>query len=431
MIPSTVVHTRPVTFKATQPKESASAVAAEDTTTPAGASFAPKRKIISMEEHHSTGEEILRLNPIQKFNLGAKNILFDVPKSIIHGLQGDKENVKFHNLLQMAIVPYVTGGIMLSECFRQGGAIQEWKKQGSGVAFYYAANAVGNSLVDSYVNARYGIDLNLAYKASDGNVHKVFESLDFTRWDLLEKKDWDKLGKKFGIPEDVPDRDTAIRQEVGKVLRKARAWKLVVGATFAAVGTGWVAKQPEMADIGKSWPGVKAAFQNLFKKPVNADVAASVGAKFINAGNKFRNFGATTLNAVKADLLEPIAKSFSKSANIFGKNLPVGPIALTALVAAPLLAAINISKNDASRKTFVATDEAMPIATKVDTDKALKEKLTEKMNPNSVDYEALYSNLAVESAQQANQTPKKVVKDPNASPFADFIGYDRAASRGV
>lgn len=372
---------------------------------PAGASFQPPNESPGATDPHAAKEAILRLNPFQRLSLGVKKVCVDIPKSVVHGLQGDR-NVSFYDFLQMAAVPYYLGGAMLYNCFRAGGDVLTAKKQGVGVVLYYLGMGLGNNFVDSFVKHKYGVDLNLSYKNLDGKVHKVFESVDFTRWDLLTQKDWDEMGDKLGIPRDVVDRDTAVKAEVGKILVKARAWKLTLGATFAGIGAGFLARSNAWEKLFKNIDTLKTSFKGIFNKTGSAG-----------------NFLNTLWSVVKSEVIQPLGSALKELPSTKLGNIPTGKIAMAALIGLPLLALYNIIKTPNRKKVYLTKEQAMPYAGKFEDNKNIRVNVATSINPNDVDYSDLYNKVA--SQAKAPVAPANIPGGPVTTPFDAFEMFMR------
>ena len=126
------------------------------------------------------------------------------------GLAGDK-NSNFYEFLTMGNVPYLIGSIMLISIFNsankhfashfsKGKASKLGQKMGLGVILYALFNNISKSFINIPVKMITGIDTELPYARvnyllqqdpEDYNnltsieYHKVGESVDFPRWDLL------------------------------------------------------------------------------------------------------------------------------------------------------------------------------------------------------------------------------------------------------
>jgi hypothetical protein len=380
-----------------------------------GAAFQPKREIKSMEEHHEPTDKVMKLGTFGKIKMGLKEAFIDIPSSIGRGLQGDP-TVSFHEFLRMAKLPYYLGGPMLVACFRAGGDTLLSKKQGVGVALYYSGMALGNNFVNSFVKHKYGIDLDLAYKNDKGETHKVFESLDFTRWDLLTEKDWNQIGDKLGIPQDIVDRDTAVKTEVQKILVRARAWKLVLGALFAATGAGFIARNDAWKKLFGNFQNgsIQTAFKNIFASNSTHKLGSRIG-----------NFGSTVWGALKEEVGKPFVTALKELPGKKLGNFPIGKVTVAALVALPILALINLARTPNKKKVYLTKSEAMPFAAKIEQNPQLRQQVASSIpTNNNVNYENLYSQVAKNTinAGRIQQPAQQIAAN---SPFAVFEAFMR------
>ncbi|MGD9581944.1 MAG: hypothetical protein AB7V50_11270 [Vampirovibrionia bacterium] len=319
----------------------------------------------------------------------------------------------------MAALPYYLGGYMLYNCFAAGGDLKrQAKPQGVGIVLYYAGMGLANNFIDGFVKHKYGIDLNLKYKNQEGETRKVFESVDFTRWDLLEDKDWKEMGDKLGIPVDVPDRDTAIKAEVNKILVRARAWKLVLGATFAATGVG-IAKNKTWQHLFNDNKAVALSFKGLFTNPQGKKLAM-----------RLSEFKAQILATLKNDYLNRFITSIKELPQSHLGKIPAGKIALTAVVALPILALINLIASPSRNKMYMSKAEAMPYASKIESNTKLREEIRDKINPNKLDYEAIYSEVAKNAAQTNSPIAVQSINQ-NAQTTSPFSIFEAMMKRGV
>ena len=151
------------------------------------------------------------------------------------GLAGNK-NANFYEFLTMGMVPYLTGSATLMgvfnlankhfEPFARSRASALGKKMALGVLLYGIAKQLSKNLITYPVKMLTGVDSELPYakviyelpdNINDTDItsieyHKVFESVEFPRWDLLygdeskgEKRNgyYDKIAKKLGLGENL------------------------------------------------------------------------------------------------------------------------------------------------------------------------------------------------------------------------------------
>ncbi len=185
------------------------------------------------------------------------------------GLKGDK-NSNFYEFLAMGTVPYILGSAALmaiapiAKFYDKHGKKQASKYCNAfalGVLAYGVLKNVSKDFIKKPVKWVTGIDLDLPYKkivrdlpsTSDGKVnanieyHKVFESVDFTRTDLLY--DYDKYGKKRGSYYDYIARknglgtnlnasDQKVKPFIHKVAVKERICETWSSYAWAILGVG-------------------------------------------------------------------------------------------------------------------------------------------------------------------------------------------------
>ena len=160
------------------------------------------------------------------------------------------------------------------------------RKMGMGVILYAAFKNLSKYLIETPVNLKYGIDVNLYYKKKinelpeernlkksetnkDGNLvsyeyHKAFESADFPYWDLFyDNKDFGKernayfnqVGKKMGFSdEDLENSDQKVKPIIKEKLVQIKAFSTMVSYFAAAMGVGMAAQD---SFAGFSLPSIR------------------------------------------------------------------------------------------------------------------------------------------------------------------------------
>lgn len=207
------------------------------------------------------------------------------------GLTGDK-NANFYEFLTMGTIPYLVGSATLIGVFnyvnKYFGHHENSKasivggKMALGVLFYGLAKQLSKPLFTAPVKMATGVDVDLPYKRviyklpthkNDTNItsieyHKVFESVEFTRWDLLygdeskgEKRNayYDKVAKKMGLGENLNDSDQEVKPKIREVVTKTTSAARLFTPLWAACGVGLAFQEP--------WDNFfKKADLNIFKK---------------------------------------------------------------------------------------------------------------------------------------------------------------------
>jgi hypothetical protein len=221
-------------------------------------------------------DHIIKKHPM----VGAKVTLDKLGKSIFSysskGMKGSV-NSNFYEYLSMGLIPYITGSLTMVSLFTlankffahqdKGPANFNGAKFGAGVALYAVGKWLGTKLITKGVHAGTGIDMDMPYKKfvyelnerpdkeakTRVEYHKVYESVDFPRWDLLNKmgeeegnryKYWDKIATKMGHKEKLNSPDQEVQPKIRKVVTKARASQYISSYLWAATGVAIGAQQP-------------------------------------------------------------------------------------------------------------------------------------------------------------------------------------------
>lgn len=192
------------------------------------------------------------------------------------GLSGNR-NSNFYEFLSMGAIPYVAGSAMLMGVFNFANkhfshfdklkADKVGKKLALGVLFYGIAKNASKALITEPVKYLTGVDTELPYakvvnelpdNINDTDVasieyHKVYESIEFPRWDLLygddlkgevRNKYFDKVGKKLGLGEDLNDSDQEVKPLIREIVVKTQLAKTISSYLWAATAVGFAMQKP-------------------------------------------------------------------------------------------------------------------------------------------------------------------------------------------
>lgn len=190
------------------------------------------------------------------------------------GLKGDR-NANFYEFLTMGTVPYLMGSAALMAVFNlankyftpfaQSKAGSIGKKMALGVAMYGVAKEASKSLVNVPVKAMTGVDTEMPYaKVVEGfprfegdkntksiEYHKVFESVEFPRYDLLYGKTnedrnayYDKVAKKLGLGENLASSDKEVKPRIKDIIVRSNTAKSISSYLWAATGVGLAVQKP-------------------------------------------------------------------------------------------------------------------------------------------------------------------------------------------
>ena len=318
----------------------------------------PDNFVVRSQEH----DRLRKDDFVTKVKIGIDTAM-NTPGYAYRGMKGDPD-YNFYEQQKVSKVPYYLGGIGLAavclagrnaldaDCMKGNKAM--FKKVALGVVLYYIAREIANAVINVPVKLFRGIDLNMPYRkvtalreANPMNLpnnkkpsnQKVFESTEFTRWDLLYNRGkesnlnetFDKLAKKFGATHKQADSDSKLMSKIRKLIIMATSWKYVLSAPFVMTALG-MAQQKAFED---------ADFKAIFK---NAAGIFKTGTE-----NRFKKFG----RSFNENLIKPIGKSIvqlwkgnSTASKIFGRTAIIASVLLPIVANAMILSKTSIKKDN-------------------------------------------------------------------------------------
>lgn len=272
-----------------------------------------KQKVNKNITHLSDKKVSTRLNSGAQKVMGA---LIDYP---VRGLMGDI-NTDFYEFLTMGIIPYLAGSAMFMYVFNitkhlspRGKSVAGnfGKKMGLGVVLYGLMKTISKNLVTKPVKHFTGVDTEMAYENKVCNLpkgveedaevsvkwqqRKVYDSKEFYRKDLLNKKYYEEIAKKLGLGENLNDPVTETSPIIQNIVSSSNLAKSLSSYCWAGVGVGLA--------VQDSWLDFFGTIKNRNKFKYNSN------QNFIK--NIFDMTKKTLNNTLK------ISKSFIKS---FGKS---------------------------------------------------------------------------------------------------------------
>ncbi len=227
----------------------------------------------SLEYNHDT---LLNDGPLTRLRIGVDRLTNAFTIYPAKGLKGSK-NANFYEFLTMGTVPYIVGSLTLMSVFNSANkhfapfarnkASAFGRKMALGVLFYGLLKGVSKSLISLPVNALTGINIEHPYAKviyelpddiNDTDItsiehHKVFESVEFPRWDLYygdEKKGqkknfrYDRIAKKLGMGRNLKDSDQEVKPRIKEIVVKANLAKNISSYLWAATGVGLAFQKP-------------------------------------------------------------------------------------------------------------------------------------------------------------------------------------------
>ncbi len=248
------------------------------------------------------------------------------------GFKGSK-NANFYEFLTMGTVPYLIGSATLIAVFNLASrffdtpaavnASKLGKKMGIGVVLYGLGKTFSKKLIETPVNMKYGIDVNLPYDKKIDELpendnkdnlvaheyHKAYESVDFPRWDLFYNNEnygternsyYIKVGKKMGISdEDLEHADQKVKPKILDKVVKTKLFSTLSSYLWAATGVGIAMQKPwenlvvnpaKRLTNYKNYKQIAAAAKEKGKNVAKYDnFAKDFGKKFIESSKQFVN----------------------------------------------------------------------------------------------------------------------------------------------
>ena len=289
------------------------------------------------------------------------------------GLTGDKK-ATFYEFLQMGTVPYILGSLTFMGLFNglRKGTSALGNKMALGVLFYGLASSISKSFVSKPVKWATGIDTEMPYQrtsyrvpesANDTNLtqieqHKVFESCDFPRFDLLYNKDpkkrneyYDKIAKKNGLGKNLEASDSEVKPLIRDVISRSSTAKSLSSYMWGAAGVA-LATQPSWENFFNSLN--KNAWTS-FKPNPNTNKLVNAADKLLNVGSNLlritKSFGRNFVKATKELYNGP------KAATGFSKH--AGKLLLATAIGMSVFGAVNTIRGakSSSERKFVIDDK--------------------------------------------------------------------------
>lgn len=267
------------------------------------------KKEKALEYNHDT---LLKDNLATRTRIGIDKLSNAVTVYPAKGFKGSK-NANFYEFLTMGTVPYIVGSAMLMgvfnfankyfEAFAKTKASQVGQKMALGVLFYGILKGVSKSFVSKPVQMMTGIDTERPYAkviyelpedVNDTDIisiehHKVFESVEFPRWDLLYGEEakgeprnyrYDRIAKRLGMGENLKDSDQEVKPRIKEIIVKENLAKNISSYLWAATGVGLAFQKP--------WENFFNVMTLKFWKPKEFEkTLTSFGKNFIKSAKAF------------------------------------------------------------------------------------------------------------------------------------------------
>lgn len=304
----------------------------------------PKNAYYASEDVHqrlsSTSDQIIKKTPITGARIVADKFVNSLFIYAPKGMQGSR-NSNFYEFLSMGLIPNITGSAMLIALFNLANksfkmpdrafASISGRKMAYGVIFYAIGKWLGQKFINKGVEFKTGIDLEMPYKKvvtelpdypGDKDLtrieyHRVFESADFPRFDLINKMGeqqgnrhlwWDKIARKMGFKDPLNSPEQLVQEKVREVAVKSSSARSVSSYIWAALGVALAAQAP-------------------FESKICMPISGTRKERILGLG---RNFATTVKNSL-VDLYNGNNFKFTHGAKIVGRTIIFGALASTIL----------------------------------------------------------------------------------------------------
>lgn len=271
-----------------------------------------------------THDTLLPNNFATNFRIGMDKFTNAITLYPAKGLKGNR-NANFYEFLTMGQVPYLVGSGMLMAVFNaankhfapfaQAKASALGKKMAMGVLFYGITKELSKSLITKPVKMLTGVDTEVPYAKVNYELpddiydtditsieyHKVFESVEFPRWDLLympassgkpRNAYYDKVARKLGLGSNLKDSDQEVKPRIKEIVVKSKVAQNISSYLWAATGVAIAFQKPweeffEVATL-KFWKGkdFKKSL-SIFGKSMERSLKAFYSGKDSSALGKY------------------------------------------------------------------------------------------------------------------------------------------------
>lgn len=292
-------------------------------------------------------DTLLPNNFSTRFRIGMDKFTNAITLYPAKGLKGNR-NANFYEFLTMGQVPYLIGSGMLMSVFNSANkhfapfasekAGKLGKKMALGVLFYGVAKEMSKSLITKPIQMLTGVDSEVPYAKVNYELpddiydtditsieyHKVYESVEFPRWDLMymdaksgkpRNAYYDKVAKKLGLGTNLKDSDQEVKPRIKEIVVKSNVAQNITSYLWAATGVALAFQKPweEFFNVAtlKFWKGKQ------FKKTLSAfgtGLERSLKSLYFGDGSKYSKYTG------KAMIFTPLAASILGVLNVMSSS---------------------------------------------------------------------------------------------------------------
>ena len=276
------------------------------------------------------------------------------------GLKGDP-NFDFYDFLTLGTVPYVVGSLTFMglfngigkhfDSFSKSMAAKTGNKLALGVLFYGLAKSLSKPLITKPVKLATGVDTEMPFenvvysiptKPGETNItkiqqRKVFDSVEFPRFDLLYDnsadkehymKYYDSVAKRLGIQDDMSASDAKVKPIIKDIVSRTTTANHISSYLWAATGVAFALQQP--------WDGFFNALSSKSWKHVSGS-NVGLGGKIKNIGSNLLRIGSGFIDSAK----ESAKSLWNGAAGTSGIRKHAGKVLLGVALASSIFGATN------------------------------------------------------------------------------------------
>lgn len=271
-------------------------------------------------------------NPLSHSRIQVDKFLNAITVYPVKGFMGSP-NANFYEFLTMGMVPYLVGSGTLMAVFNMATKYFEpsqakharniGNKMALGVIFYGLLKSLSKKLIEVPVYLKTGIDINQPYRdvksqlperfgdpsgkdcKKSAEYHKVFESVDFPRWDLLYdyKKNkprnyyYDRIAAKMGLGKNLPASDQVAKPKIRETVIRTRTWSTLCSYAWAGLGVALAVQDGWTDLLTNDQGGIIARIRSVIKdksvnrKPLLIDLKNDIKRAFRESCEQLYNGG--------------------------------------------------------------------------------------------------------------------------------------------
>ena len=221
-------------------------------------------------------DTLLDNNFATRFRIGMDKFTNAITLYPAKGLKGNR-NANFYEFLTMVQVPYLIGsGTLMAifnsankhfDAFSKQKANVAGKHMALGVLFYGLAKSMSKPLITTPIKFLTGVDTEVPYAKVNYELpddiydtditsieyHKVYESVEFPRWDLMympadsgkpRNAYYDKVAKKLGLGTNLKDSDQEVKPRIKEIVVKSKLAQNITSYLWAATGVALAFQKP-------------------------------------------------------------------------------------------------------------------------------------------------------------------------------------------